>query len=179
MISTRDTYLMMSLDGENYEKLVDIKTFPQIRPAPGALDVTTTSQDQMTYIEGIREQEGLEFRSNYIKRNYDYLQRLEDLPRFYSLWFGTNGGEPDGHDGKFDIPGYLFSSLVGAGVSEADEILIFLMPAYGVRAQLSAPSIAVTDLLLSITDHPNNLHKTQAFAIYVDGVLMASVPKEE
>lgn len=181
MLNTIDTYLMISIDSINYEKLLDIKTFPEIRVAPSLLDTTNTSQEWRSYIFGIiGETAGIEFNANYSRADYYYLKRLEGLPKFLSIWFGKDQyGDPDGHDGKFDIPGYLLVNKRAGNPNEVSEMGVFVAPSPGIVVQLYPPSISLSNSTLTITDHANNAGKTDVFKIYVDGSLVATVSKEE
>ena len=66
-ISTYKIFLMVSEDGTKYDKLIDIKSFPDLGGAPEMLETTTLSDAAQTYIPGIQASDALEFESNYTK----------------------------------------------------------------------------------------------------------------
>ena len=53
--SSYKTFLMQKKNTA-YEKLVDIKSFPDLGGAPELLETTTLSDSMQTYIEGIQSQ---------------------------------------------------------------------------------------------------------------------------
>lgn len=66
--SSYKTFLMKgttSGDTTTYEKLVDIKDFPDLGGAPEMLDITTLSDPMSTFIPGIQSLDALEFTTNY------------------------------------------------------------------------------------------------------------------
>ena len=121
-ISTYKTFLMDSEDGESWNKLVDIKDFPDLGGAPEMLDVTTLSDRMRKQIAGIQELDAPEFTCNYDYTEYKKLKALEGKTRHYAVWFGgTEAGEtvtPTGSDGKFKFQGQLSVYAAGAGVNE-------------------------------------------------------------
>lgn len=65
-ISTYKIFLMQSADGKStWEKLIDIKDFPDLGGTPEMLETTTLSDSMQTYIPGIQSLDALEFTSNY------------------------------------------------------------------------------------------------------------------
>ena len=73
-ISTYKVFLMKKgTTGDTYEKLIDIKEFPDLGGAPEMLETTTCSDPAQTYIKGIQSQDALEFTANYTKEDYDKL----------------------------------------------------------------------------------------------------------
>ena len=111
-ISTYKVFLMKKgTTGDTYEKLIDIKEFPDLGGAPEMLETTTCSDPAQTYIKGIQSQDALEFTANYTKEDYDKLSKLSGIETDYSVWFGgteTAGkATPTGSDGKYDFKGDL------------------------------------------------------------------------
>ena len=51
--------------GNTYEKLIDIKEFPDLGGDPEMLETTTLSDKMQTYIAGIQSLDALSFTSNY------------------------------------------------------------------------------------------------------------------
>lgn len=131
-ISTYKVFLMKSTDGSVYEKLIDIKDFPDLGGTPEMLETTTLSDGMQTYIPGIQSLDGLEFTANYTKADYDKLKKLEGTECQFSVWFGgtVEGGvaTPTGSDGKFNFGGQLSVFPVGGGVNEVVSMTISIAP---------------------------------------------------
>lgn len=131
-ISTYKIFLMVSEDGSAYEKLIDIKSFPDLGGAPEMLETTTLSDSMQTYIPGIQSLDALEFESNYTKEDFAKLKALEGQEKNYAVWFGGTGeGEtltPTGSDGKFKFKGQLSVYPVGGGVNEVVNMNINIAP---------------------------------------------------
>lgn len=131
-ISTYKVFLMMKGDSEDYEKLVDIKDFPDLGGTPEMLETTTLSDKMQTYIAGIQSLDGLEFTANYTKTDFDKLKALEGQSKEFSVWFGgtdaAGTATPTGTDGKFNFTGQLSVFPVGAGVNEVVNMTISIAP---------------------------------------------------
>lgn len=131
-ISTYKVFLMKSTDGSQYEKLIDIKDFPDLGGSPEMLETTTLSDSMQTYIPGIQSLDALEFTANYSKDEFDSLKDLEGTEMYFSVWFGGTvaGGvvTPTGTDGKFNFKGQLSVFPVGGGVNEVVGMTITIAP---------------------------------------------------
>ena len=131
-ISTYKVFLMKSADGSQYEKLIDIKDFPDLGGAPEMLETTTLSDSMQTYIPGIQSLDALEFTANYTKDDFDSLKELEGQELSFAVWFGgTVSGStvtPTGADGKFEFKGQLSVFPVGGGVNEVVGMTITIAP---------------------------------------------------
>lgn len=131
-ISTYKVFLMKSTEGTTYEKLIDIKDFPDLGGAPEMLETTTLSDGMQTYIPGIQSLDALEFTANYTKADYEALKELEGQDLHYAVWFGgsVEGGvaTPTGSDGKFEFKGQLSAFPVGGGVNEVVGMTITIAP---------------------------------------------------
>ena len=131
-ISTYKVFLMKSTDGSQYEKLIDIKDFPDLGGAPEMLETTTLSDSMQTYIPGIQSLDALEFSANYTKEDFDTLKELEGKELNFAVWFGgTVSGStvtPTGADGKFEFKGQLSVFPVGGGVNEVVGMTITIAP---------------------------------------------------
>lgn len=130
-MNTYKTFLMKGTttgSSTSWEKLVDIKDYPDLFGTPEKLETTTLSDRAHTYDEGIEENEGLEFTANYDKTTFDTLRALKGKESDFAVWFGgtENGDEvtPTGSDGKFKCKGKLAVSIVGKGVNEVRELKI-------------------------------------------------------
>ena len=131
-ISTYKIFLMVSEDGSKYDKLIDIKSFPDLGGAPEMLETTTLSDAMQTYIPGIQSLDALEFEANYTKADFAKLKAMEGTEKQYAVWFGGTGeGEtltPTGSDGKFKVKGQLSVYPVGSGVNEVLNMNINIAP---------------------------------------------------
>ena len=120
--STYGIYLMHKVS-DTYEKLIDIKDFPDLGGAPEMLETTTLSDSMQTYIPGIQSLDGLEFNANYTKADFAKLKELEGKDEAYAVFFGE-----DGVDGKFEFKGGLSVFPVGGGVNEVVGMTISIAP---------------------------------------------------
>ena len=120
--STYGIYLMHKVS-DTYEKLIDIKDFPDLGGAPEMLETTTLSDKMQTYIPGIQSLDGLEFTANYTKADFTKLKALEGMDESYAVFFGE-----DGTDGKFEFKGSLSVFPVGGGVNEVVGMTVSIAP---------------------------------------------------
>ena len=132
-ISTYKVFLMhKASDAEAYQKLIDIKEFPDLGGEPEMLETTTLSDKMQTYIAGIQSLEGLSFTANYDKTDFASLKALEGKQEQFAVWFGgTEAGgvvTPDGSNGKFSFTGELSVYPVGGGVNEVVDMNITIAP---------------------------------------------------
>lgn len=132
-ISTYKIFLMKKADeGDTYEKLIDIKDFPDLGGAPEMLETTTLSDNMQTYIPGIQSLDALEFTANYVKADFTKLKALEGKETDFAVWFGGTGEggtlTPTGTDGKFEFKGQLSVFPVGGGVNEVVDMTITIAP---------------------------------------------------
>ena len=122
----------MQKNGETWEKLIDIKEFPDLGGAPEMLETTTLSDNMQTYIPGIQSLDALKFTANYTKGDFTKLKALEGQEKDYAVWFGgtDEGGTltPTGTDGKFEFKGQLSVFPVGGGVNEVVDMTITIAP---------------------------------------------------
>lgn len=132
-ISTYKIFLMKKADeGDTYEKLIDIKDFPDLGGAPEMLETTTLSDNMQTYISGIQSLDALEFTANYTKADFTKLKALEGKETDFAVWFGGTGEggtlTPTGTDGKFEFTGQLSVFPVGGGVNEVVGMTVTIAP---------------------------------------------------
>ena len=120
-ISTYKSFLMHK-NSSTWEKLVDIKSFPDLGGAPELLETTTLSDSMTTNIMGIQSLDALEFECNYTKEDYAKLKALKGKDSDFAVWLGgtETGGvaTPTGSDGKFEFKGQLSVYVNGGGVNE-------------------------------------------------------------
>lgn len=130
-ISTYKIFLMQKKESE-WEKLIDIKDFPDLGGTPEMLETTTLSDRMQTYIPGIQSLDALEFSTNYTLDEYKKLKALDGIENEYAVWFGgTEAGDivtPTGSDGKFKFKGQLSVFPVGGGVNEVVNMTITIAP---------------------------------------------------
>lgn len=131
-ISTYKIFLMKKGDQSAYEKLIDIKEFPDLGGSPEMLETTTLSDSMQTYIPGIQSLDALEFTANYTLADFTALKALDGVENDYAVWFGgtESGGvlTPTGSDGKFEFKGQLSVFPVGGGVNEVVDMTITIAP---------------------------------------------------
>jgi hypothetical protein len=117
---------------DTYEKLVDIKDFPDLGGAPEMLETTTLSDSMQTYIEGIQSQDALEFNVNYTLALYEQIDAMKGTETEFAVWFGgtESGGTvtPTGDEGKFNFKGYISIRVTGKGVNEVREAVLSIAP---------------------------------------------------
>ena len=122
-ISTFKSFLMQK-NSSSWEKLIDIKSFPDLGGAPELLETTTLSDGMTTNIMGIQSLDALEFECNYTKEDYAKLKAMEGETKDFAVWLGgTEAGgtvTPTGSDGKFEFKGQLAVYVNGGGVNEVD-----------------------------------------------------------
>ena len=130
--SSFKTFLMKKGTGDTYEKLVDIKDFPDLGGSPEMLETTTLSDPMQTYVEGIQSQDALEFTINYELAKYKELVGLKGVETDFAVWFGGdeqgNTITPTGAEGKFNFNGYLSVRVVGKGTNEVKEAVVSIAP---------------------------------------------------
>ena len=116
-ISTYKTYLMYKKSAA-WEKLVDIKSFPDLGGAPEMLETTTLSDPIATNIMGIQSLDALEFECNYTLADYTRIKAMEGTDMDFAVWLGGDGTAPSGVDGKYEFKGQLSVFVNGGGVNE-------------------------------------------------------------
>jgi hypothetical protein len=130
-ISTYKVFLMKK-GTSTYEKLIDIKDFPDLGGSPEMLETTTLSDGAQTFIPGIQSIDALEFTANYTKADYSSLVALKGTNTNFAVWFGgTEAGgvvTPTGTDGKFEFSGMLDVFVAGGGVNEVVDMTITIAP---------------------------------------------------
>jgi hypothetical protein len=128
-ISTYGITLMHKAMGSTYEKLIDIKDFPDLGGAPEMLETTSLSDSMQTYIEGIQSSDALEFTANYTKEDYTKCNALKGKKEGYAVYFGE-----EGVNGIFEFDGYLSARVNGGGVNEVVGMTISIAPASEIKA---------------------------------------------
>ena len=131
-ISTYKIFLMKKEGESTWNKLIDIKEFPDLGGAPEMLETTTLSDKMQTYIPGIQSLDSLEFTANYTLDEYKKLKALEGVDNEFAVWFGgTESNDtltPTGDNGKFKFSGALSVYANGGGTNEVVEMTITIAP---------------------------------------------------
>lgn len=129
------TYMtfLMHKNGNSYEKLIDVRSFPDIGQSPEMLETTTLSDRMQTYIAGIMGSEAMTFETNYNKEGYTALAALRNKTESYAVWFGGEEQAdgtvtPTGEEGKFSFDGQLSVRVKGGGVNEVRGMEISIAP---------------------------------------------------
>lgn len=128
--STYKTFLMLGTTSGSgssvtttYSKLIDIIDFPDIGGSAEQIDVTTLSDKMRHYVNGVQQNESMNFTANYDKTDYTTLNTHVGQKKKYSVWFGgteSNGVvTPTGDLGKFDFEAEMSVFVNGAGVNQA------------------------------------------------------------
>lgn len=129
--NTYKSFLMIKRDA-TWEKLVDIKEYPNLGSAPDTLETTTLSDAMKTYVNDLQDTGALEFTANYEKSTYQALKDLEGTEHEFGVWFGaTEEGSvvtPTGTEGKWTWKGMLAAWPKGAGTSAVREMGISIAP---------------------------------------------------
>lgn len=130
-ISTYKIFLMQK-NASAWEKLIDIKEFPDLGGAPEMLETTTLSDKMQTYIPGVQGSDALEFSANYTLDDFKKLKALEGQEKDYAVWIGgkeaAGAVTPTGEEGKFSFKGQLSVFPVGGGVNEVVGMTITIAP---------------------------------------------------
>lgn len=126
-VSTYKSFLMVK-NATTWEKLVDIKSYPDLGGAPELLEATTLSDPATVNIFGIQNQDALEFECNYTLTDYTKLKAMEGEEMEFAVWLGgteTAGvATPTGIDGKFEFGGQLAVYVNGGGVNEVRNMTV-------------------------------------------------------
>lgn len=143
-MSTFKTFLMhkASSGSSAWEKLIDIKEFPDLGGSPEMLETTTLSDKMQTYIPGIQSLDDLTFSANYTLADYKRLKALEGKEEDYSVWLGGTESisgtlTPDGSNGKFSFKGSLSVYANGGGVNEVVNMTVTIAPSTPINLEES------------------------------------------
>ena len=126
-VSTYKSFLMVE-NASTWEKLVDIKSYPDLGGAPELLEATTLSDSMTVNILGIQTLDALEFECNYTLADYTKLKEMEGTDKKFAVWLGGTEAAgvvtPTGSDGKFVFPGQLTVYVNGGGVNEVRNMTV-------------------------------------------------------
>lgn len=131
-ISTYKIFLMHKASGNEYAKLIDIISFPDLGGAPEMLETTTLSDKAQTFINGVESRDAMEFECNYTNADYTKLKALEGKEGEFSIWMGGTESAgvvtPTGSDGKYNFKGYPSVYVNGGGVNEVVKMTVSIAP---------------------------------------------------
>lgn len=132
--STYKTYLMYmtSSTSTQYEKLIDIKSFPDLGGEPERIDVTSLSDAIRKYTPGVQDLSSFQFGANYTAADYAKVKDLEGKQTRYAIWLGAaaSGSEmvPNGENGKWSWTGDVAVFKAGGDVNAAQDMTITMYP---------------------------------------------------
>ncbi|HZK00946.1 MAG TPA: hypothetical protein VFC79_13095, partial [Tissierellaceae bacterium] len=90
-IATMNTILKYKVS-DAFEKLVDIKDYPDLGSAPELLETTTLTQtERHTNIKGLQDATDLTFTANYTLLDYTKVKGLEGEEHEFQLELGAEG----------------------------------------------------------------------------------------
>lgn len=129
---TYRTYLMYdtsSTSTASYKKLVDIKSYGDLRGTPDRLDTTTMSNANETGIPGIAKGDTVPFNCNYDPATYNTIKALEGAEKKFALYCGGTEGQAGvvtqaTGDSNFTFSGYVAVTFNGKGVNEVREMTV-------------------------------------------------------
>lgn len=122
--SSYQTFLMHK-PAAVWEKLIDIRDFPDLQGDPNMLDTTTLSDKAETQTPGIKRANERKFTVLYSKADYNKIKALGGAAKDVAVWFGgTDLGVPDGSLGKFEGKGIISVKVLGKGVDDVREMEI-------------------------------------------------------
>lgn len=135
MENTYGTFLMYK-KSDKWEKVADIKDYPDIGGSSELLETTTLSDDSQTYIPGIKKNDALSFTHNYSLELYKTLKQLKGQELDLAIWFGGektgNVTTPTGTNGKYSFKGIFDEpKITGKGTNEVREIVSSIAPTSG------------------------------------------------
>ena len=117
--------------GGDYEKFLDIKSFPNLGGKPEKLECTTTSDKQKRYIEGLQDIEDLDFTCNYTLDDYKKVAALKGKSEEFAIWFGcteAEGGAITATEGKYTFTGQVSAEIQGGETNSVVEMVVTIIP---------------------------------------------------
>jgi len=155
-IASIDTFLMnLNATTKKFEKLLDIKTFPDLGGAPETIDVTTLSDHVQKNLAGIQKMSALAFTANFDKDDYAKVVALEGTDQSWAVVLGaTPTGTPDGHNGIFKFRGEISVYLKSGKVNDPIEmdLSIAASTAPAIDAVLDPVGLAEEDAPALVTE---------------------------
>ena len=106
--------------GENYTKFADIKDFPDLFGDPNTIETTTLSDNQQTFIPGIKTSDTLSFTLNWDKTIASQIIELEGKDTKWKVQFSDGAA--------FTFSGAATLGVPGKGVDEVLEMTLNIVP---------------------------------------------------
>ena len=133
--STIHTYLeyLPSGTGTTWEKLADIKNYPDLSEAPERLDATTLSDEMRQYVPGVRDLPDYDFTANYDKTKYQAIVALKDTELSLRLRFGE---ETDSDVSIFTFTGKIDATITGGDVNAVRDMTVNVYPSSAITLQV-------------------------------------------
>ena len=162
-ISSYKTFLMKGTVGAGnaitWEKLIDIKDYPDLGGERPQLDCTSLSDGKHKYIADIEDVDTLTFTANYDAALFGTLKALKGIQAKYAVWMGATVDEstgiatPTGSEGVFEFTGDLDVYKNGHGVSEVQDMTINIIVSDGPNFNgTTATTYGVTNTLTHVSN---------------------------
>lgn len=145
-MTTMYTFLMYK-DPEDqtadWDKLVDIKSDPDLIGTPETLDSTSLSDSERHFEVGLKGSDAWEFTANYSKTAFKKIHDLEGKLIDIAVWYGgtkaasATEATPTGNDGKFITKGYVSVTPAGGEVNAIRDMTITITKNTDVAFELS------------------------------------------
>lgn len=90
--TTIGTFLMYrATEEDEWQKLVDIKDYPDLGGTPERIQATTLSHTQHAYENGVQDTAERQFTANYNSDEYEMLKTLQSSGKeyYFGVWFDT------------------------------------------------------------------------------------------
>lgn len=119
-ISSYKVELLKGNDSSTYEKFSDIKSFPDLMGDPNTIETTTLSDDQQTFIPGIKTGDTLQFVCNYSSDLATKVKAIEGQDTAWQVKFSDGS--------TFTFKGAVSMGIPGKGVDEVLELNLNIVP---------------------------------------------------
>ncbi len=127
--STINTFLYFSETKEGqFNKLVDITSYPELFSAPEKLDISDMSSEQKKYTPGMIDIPDQEFGYIYSKTAFDKIKALKGKDTYFQLRFGEKG-----EYGAWQWHGDIFTTPSAGSVGGAREAKLVTYPADDIK----------------------------------------------
>lgn len=119
-ISSYKVELLKGNGSSVYEKFSDIKSFPDLMGDPNTIETTTLSDDQQTFIPGIKTGDTLQFVCNYSSDLATKVKAIEGQDTAWQVKFSDGS--------TFTFKGAVSMGIPGKGVDEVLELNLNIVP---------------------------------------------------
>lgn len=125
--STIDTYLeyLPEGTGTTWEKLADIKSYPDLTNPPERIDATTLSDEMRHYVPGVRDLPDYDFPANYDLAQYQAIKALAGTSLSLRIRFGKT---TDADVANFTFTGKVDATITGGDVNAVREMTVNVYP---------------------------------------------------